>query len=171
MQEITSVMKELLNKPLPPEAISQHPTKTFLSSIKAIYVEERLNDVFGIGAWTTKVSKADEGETAVNKAGKAPTMVVVKVVLEIPAYGIYHECYGGNDNSDLGDAYKGATTDAITKIASYLGIGMEIYKGKGNTASKPKSVVEAKGEPFPSSTLIKGSAPTPQEITEDDFQL
>ena len=26
-----------------------------------------------------------------------------------------YESFGGNDNQDLGDAYKGATTDAITK--------------------------------------------------------
>lgn len=54
-------------------------------------------------------------------------MVVVKVTLEIPEYGVYYESFGGNDNGgegsknfDLGDAYKGATTDAITKIASFM---------------------------------------------------
>jgi len=35
-----------LKAPLPAEAVTQHPTKTYLSSIKAIYVLERLNEVF-----------------------------------------------------------------------------------------------------------------------------
>lgn len=129
---ITEDQKKALAAPLPPEAISQHPTKTFLSSIKGIYITERLNDVFGVGAWTTKVEKVGEykGEKA-DKNGMFPIMVVCKTTLEIPEYGVYYESYGGNDNADVGDAYKGATTDAISKIGSYLGIGADVYKGKG----------------------------------------
>ena len=56
-------------------------------------------------------------------------MIVVKAMLTIQEYGIAIEQYGGNDNSDRGDAYKGACTDALSKCASYLGIGMDVYKG------------------------------------------
>lgn len=146
MKTITSEQIELIKKPLPKEAISQHPTKTFLSSIKAIYVTERLNDVFGIGAWSIKTEHVETGNGS---------MVVVKVTFEVKDYGIYYECFGGNNNGgensknfDLGDAYKGATTDAITKIASYMGIGADVFKGlssapkqqqsKPQTASKPQ---------------------------------
>lgn len=129
-----NVKLELLKSPLPAEAVKQHPTKTYLSSIKAIYVIERFNDVFGVGKWTQKVE-----ETSVDKASG---MVVVKVTFEVPALGIYYESYGGNDNGgassknfDLGDAYKGATTDAITKIGSYLGVGMNVFKGLVDTPS------------------------------------
>lgn len=113
-----------LVRPLPQEAVTPHPTKTYLSSIKSIYVTERLNEVFGVGSWRVEVDKVDQ----------ANKMVVVKVRLTIPAYGIDYECYGGNDNADLGDAYKGATTDALTKIASWLGIGQEVFKGKAGKA-------------------------------------
>lgn len=129
-------MREQLRYPLPPDAIKPHPTKTYLSSIKAIYVTERLNDVFGVGSWTTKLQHI---VTAQN------SMVVVKVEFTIPEYGVYYECYGGNDNGgensknfDLGDAYKGATTDALTKIASFLEIGIDVFKGKQNTPQPPK---------------------------------
>ena len=133
---ITEEMKQALLAPLPDEAISQHPTKTFLSTIKAIYVTERLNDVFGVGSWKIKTDFIE----------KYDKMVVVKTTLEIPEYGIYYESFGGNDNQDLGDAYKGATTDAITKIGSYLGIGIDVFKGKHtpqglktkNNSNKPK---------------------------------
>jgi len=136
-------MKAKLSEPLPKEAIKQHPTKTYLSSIKAIYVTERFNDVFGVGKWTIKV----ESEHANFETG----MIVVKVTFEVPELGIYYESFGGNDNGgvnnknfDLGDAYKGASTDAITKIGSYLGVGIDVFKGKHD--SKPTSKPEAKKE-------------------------
>ncbi len=110
--EVTKEMRDKLREPLPKDAVKQHPTKTFLSSIKAIYVTERLNDVFGIGSWHLKVNHITTTEKS---------MVVVKVEFSIPKYDIYFECYGGNDNGgensknfDLGDAYHGATTDALT---------------------------------------------------------
>jgi hypothetical protein len=140
MKTLSQTQLELLKKPLPAEAVSQHPTKTYLSSIKAIYVTERLNEVFGVGAWRTKVRKECDGTQG---------MVVVHVTFEVPEYNIYYECFGGNDNGgensknfDLGDAYKGATTDAITKIGSYLGIGIDVFKGKVKSSaptSKPNT--------------------------------
>lgn len=132
-------LKAELYAPLPAEAIKQHPTKTFLSTIKPIYITDRMNEVFGIGQWQTKTENV-----LVNDNGT----VVNKVVLTVPEYNIYYECFGGNDNGgsgskgfDLGDAFKGATTDALNKIASYLGIGIDVYRGKQSHApsnySKP----------------------------------
>ena len=138
--KLTNEQLLLLKKPLASEAVTQHPTKKFLSSIKAIYVTERLNEVFGVGAWSIKV----EHITTTDKS-----MVVVKVTFEVKDYGIYYECFGGNDNGgensknfDLGDAFKGATTDAITKIGSYLGIAMNVFKGKGNKPEFTKAHFE-----------------------------
>jgi hypothetical protein len=126
---ISPEMREKLTYPLPPEAVTPHPTKKFLSSIKSIYVTERLNEVFGTGAWKIETNFVDKD----NK------MIVVKVKFSIPEYGIEYECFGGNDNPDLGDAYKGATTDALTKIASWLGIGQEVFKGEaGKSKPQPK---------------------------------
>jgi len=148
MENITDEMREQLRSPLPPEAISQHPTKSFLSSIKAIYVEERLNDVFGVGAWTTRVEHIkDEQSQKSNKNGVFPVMSVVKLIFEIPAYGVYHECYGGNDNDDLGDAYKGATTDALTKIGSYLEIGIDVFKGKSTHSTPNSNIIDRTSKP------------------------
>jgi hypothetical protein len=125
---ITAEMREKLTHPLPVEAVTPHPTKKFLSSIKSIYVTERLNDVFGTGTWKVETNFVDKD----NK------MVVVKVKFSIPSYGIEYECFGGNDNPDLGDAYKGATTDALTKIASWMGIGGEVFRGEvGKAPAKP----------------------------------
>ncbi len=132
--KIPEEIRKKLRDPLPEEAVSPHPTKTYLSTIKAIYVTERINDVFGLGSWTLKSEVIERIEK----------FVVVKVVLEIPDYGFYGEAYGGNDNSDIGDAYKGATTDALTKIAGQqLEIGIDVFKGlvtgkKSNPKQQPK---------------------------------
>lgn len=147
-KEITNEMYEALKKPLSSDAIKPHPTKSYLSSIKAIYVTERLNEVFGCGAWQLKT----EAVSANTETG----FVVVKTTLTIPEYGVYYESYGGNDNGgqnskqfDLGDAYKGATTDGITKIGSYLGIAIDVFKGKvtpptNNKQSTPQAEPEKK---------------------------
>src|SRR5579871_4417566 len=109
---------EKLKAPLPSEAVSPNPEKPGLSVIKVIYVVERLNDVFGLNGWRV-----------VNQVVESGRMIVVKATVTIPQHGIVIEQYGGNDNPDRGDAYKGACTDALSKCASYLGIGMDVYKG------------------------------------------
>lgn len=124
---VTEEMRARLCTPLPKEAVTPHPTKKFLSSIKSIYVTERLNEVFGVGSWKVKTEVIDNSSK----------MIVCKVTFSIPEYGIEYECFGGNDNADLGDAYKGATTDALTKIASWMGIGGEVFRGEaGKTTAK-----------------------------------
>ena len=120
-----------LSEPLPPEAIKPHPSKSYLSTINSIYVTERLNQVFGVGRWGTTSEVIEQGEK----------MIVLRVHLwaNSPVDGqdmIKLEAYGGNDNPDRGDAYKGAMTDAITKIGSFLGIGADVWKDKGPKASQ-----------------------------------
>lgn len=127
LRELTQQQVDALNRPLPAEAVTPHPTKKFLSSIKSIYVTERLNEVFGIGRWSIKSEVVENHDK----------MIVVKATFTIPSYGIEYECYGGNDNVDRGDAYKGATTDALTKIGSWLGIGADVFKGKHDKTAKP----------------------------------
>lgn len=156
---ITPEQKEALDRRLPDEAVSQHPTKKFLSSIKSIYVTERLNEVFGVGSWRVETDIVERAER----------MVVVKLRFSIPEYGIYYECFGGNDNADLGDACKGATTDALTKVCSWLGIGAEVFKGRQTGAgAPPQSSVQrlpAAPDPIPAAAAVQ-AAPK-KRITDD----
>ncbi len=141
MKQLSADQIALLKKPLPAEAVKPHPTKTFLSSIKAIYVIERLNEVFGIGSWELK-SEVIDNKTA---------MIVVRSTLTIEEYGIELESFGGNDNGgensknhDTGDAYKGAVTDALTKICSFLEIGIDVFKGKSTPAPATNGHINGK---------------------------
>lgn len=142
LQTLSTTQIARLSEPLPKEAVTPHPTKKFLSSIKSIYVTERLNEVFGVGRWRIESEIVERVER----------MVVVKTKFTIPDYGIYYECYGGNDNPDLGDAYKGAATDAITKVASWLGIGADVFKGKYTNGVAPKSTQSAPSTKAPAAT-------------------
>ena len=156
---VTPEQKEALDRRLPDEAVSQHPTKKFLSSIKSIYVTERLNEVFGVGSWRVETEIVERSER----------MVVVKLRFSIPEYGIYYECFGGNDNADLGDACKGATTDALTKVCSWLGIGAEVFKGRQTGAGAPpqRSVQRQPAAPDPIPAAAAVQAAPKKRITAD----
>lgn len=131
-KQITPEMQEMLERPLPPNAVKPHPTKSYLSHIKPIYVTERLNEVFGVGCWTVKTKLIPiNGMDAIVEQGKRTEYTVTcQTWLEIPEYGIYYDCIASSTNDDIGDSAKGAATDAINKIASYMGIGADIYKGE-----------------------------------------
>jgi hypothetical protein len=139
-----------LKAPLPPEAVSPNSDKPGLSSIKVIFVVERLNEVFGLNGWKV-----------VNEVVESGQMVVVKATLTVPKYGITVEQFGGNNNFDRGDAYKGACTDALSKCASYLGVGMDVYKGlhgdgrRSGSANGPANVT---GVPVEQPTAQRGAA-------------
>jgi hypothetical protein len=160
--KLSSDQIKKLKEPLPAEAVKPHPTKNYLSSIKAIYVVERLNDVFGVGAWHLRSEIVND----------RTDMIVVKAVLTVPEYEIELESYGGNNNGgegsknfDLGDAYKGATTDALTKICSYLGIGMDVFKGLATPDSKPPAQIN--GVPLTQPAITGKDLPWLNENTKE----
>lgn len=163
-EKISAEQKTLLDSPLPAEAITQHPTKPFLSSIKPIYVTERLNEVFGVGVWRVKSEVTERSNDG---------MVVVKVLFTVPIYGIEYECYGGNNNGgegsknfDLGDAYKGAISDAISKIGSWLGIGADVFKGKQKVTTQNQQTQKPYLKPY---KLPAGFLERMYEIEQDCY--
>lgn len=123
--KISKEMRDELSKLFPEEAIDKHPTKTFLSTLKAIYIVERLNKVFGFGRWT--VEHVIEKET--------PDYILMRGQLIILDYNVtIPEQFGGHattgKNTELADGYKSAVTDILSKSASYLEIGIDVFKGK-----------------------------------------
>lgn len=127
---LTKAMIAELREPLDDHALGIHPTKPFLTTIKSIYIVERLNKVFGVGRWDFDSSVVFEGDS----------WVVIKGKLDILDYDVVVPAqFGGNNNSDVGDAYKGAVTDALNKCASYLEIGIDVYKSENPDAPSQKS--------------------------------
>jgi len=147
-----------LHEPLPTWAVKPHPVKKNMSSIHPMAIVDRLNEVFGIGLWeytVTYISCDKEKQTVKDYSNDGATkertvyMSAVKGRLEVEPFGIILEQFGGSTNDDKGDSLKGGATDALTKIASYLGIGASIYKGQGNVSLEgTQPLTEAFEEPF-----------------------
>ena len=117
-----------LKKPIAQEALSELYKGSNLSAINADYVYERLNDVFGIDGWIYTADIIKE----IPKGEKL--YVVARVTLRCKISQdrfVERTQYGGNMNpKDVGDSYKGAITDALTKCASMIYIAGDVYKGK-----------------------------------------
>lgn len=148
-KKISNEMTLALAEPLPKEALKAHPTMQGLTAINQIYIIERLNKVFGIGSWQLRdelLSPIMENSKQGTKGVYKDYTSLVKVTLTIPEYNIHMECIAGSTNKDEGDSAKGGITDCITKIASWLGIGHEVYKGQHNRKTEPQKQTPQKVE-------------------------
>lgn len=130
--QLTQQQVDKLKEKLPAWAIKPHPVRTNMTAIHPMAVIDRLNEVFGVCGWSfttefisceKRVQQTKSGEREVYDSAVKGRLHIGDIILEQ---------YGGSTNDDKGDAVKGGGTDALTKIASYLGIGAEIYKGHGN---------------------------------------
>ena len=133
---IDSETKKILEAPLPDWALKPHPAKKAsdgkpMTVINPMAVIERLNEAFGVGTWNfaTEYIQCVPFKQKTKNGERDVYMSAVKASISIPKWELYIEQYGGSTNDDMGDALKGGATDALTKIASYLGIGASIYKG------------------------------------------
>lgn len=156
-KELTPEQIELINKPLAAAAIKSHPTKSGMSTIQVVYVTERLNKVFGIGAWQIKVETV-EGVTPIKVEKKTSKRgreyleytAVLKTILTVPAYGVHYESIASSSNEDPGDAAKGAKTDAITEIAGkYIGIGAHVWRNEPGEGVREEATKKTTPAPKP----------------------
>jgi hypothetical protein len=174
---LTNDQVQALRSPFPDEALSADTGRGFeLTSIKAAFVIERLNEVFGpcgIG-WRYVHSPFEEVET-----GTGRVEIVAEVAFQY-RFKPTNDCVGcdpvmwnagagdwafhtGASNKDwsepiftcggkslgkggavITDARKSAVTDGLTKAASMIGVGQEVFKGlvrvgrgSGQTSKKP----------------------------------
>lgn len=153
---ISLKIREKLRAPFPNEAYSAHPTKTFLTTLKAMYITERLNDVFGIGRWTFTHVVVDSEPGYVLIRGN---LMILEYMCEIP------EQYGGHKttgtNTEPADGYKSAITDCISKCASYLEIGIEMFKGNIKPPKKGSYVQPAPKSPPKQAPMAPQNEPPP----------
>ena len=184
--KITKEMREALRAPFPDEAIKQHESKKYLSTIKQIYITERLNDVFGIGRWNLIHTIIDKTENYIVMEGE---FISLDYDCQVPKQ------YGGHKLTGSGtepvDGYKSAVTDCISKIASFLEIGLDVFKGKvkagkGNNSQKSpyqqqKAAQKPPATPL-SNTSTKSANPSQilfvlfnelklTEVTQDKYKL
>lgn len=158
---MSSDLRDKLLEPFPPEALIADESRGFsLTSIKAQYVVERLNNVFGHGGWKNEVISCERiGEE-----------VIIQLSLSTDKTNTVTQ-FGGSATYEIrswADCYKSAATDALTKCASLLGIGNEIFKGNvpppnenNMTKSNPNLNVEQKSSTDMNSCISCGVATKP----------
>lgn len=123
-----------LSAPFPEEAISadksRGPNNVF-TSVKAQYVIERLNESFGPENWTFQGSHVS-GEQGVLFNGVLTFTIGDKTQTR---QAVGYCAWAMSDKADakmknIGDVYKSAQTDALSKAASQLGVANDVFKGK-----------------------------------------
>ena len=101
-----------------------------------MYVTERLNDVFGVGRWTIEVEIIERTNDYVLVQGEFHAL---DYDVAVPKQFGGHQTTG--KNVEIADGFKSALTDCQSKIASYLEIGIDMFKGlivcNGNTVKSP----------------------------------
>ncbi len=138
-------IEQILKRQLPAWAVKPHPTMQNMSAIHPMAIIDVLNEAFGIGGWKFHAREIEVSKE-IQKTQKGDRQVWVSAVhgtLIVPAHDIHVEQFGGNQSADKGDSLKGGATDALTKCASYLGVGATIYKGQGNVDGFTMSTEDA----------------------------
>lgn len=125
-----------LKADFPKEAYSVDNTRGFnLTSIKAQYVVERLNDVLGLDGWSVD-GAFEKDDNGVAFMGSLNVKIGDKEVTRPGVgYGAYQKDKEGKlKKASIGDAFKSAMTDMISKTASHIGVGNEVFKGNVDPA-------------------------------------
>ena len=132
---LTKDQRALLNAPFDwSKAVQAHESRSYLTVLKSMYVVERLNDVFGVSGWDLDYDMFKDSENEVIVQGR----IVQREKEDQRALTTYQFGSGikGRKGSDPADAYKSAVTDCLSKCASYLEIGIQVFKGEIDPTGK-----------------------------------
>lgn len=170
---LPSKFRAALSAPFPPEALKEYPGAKHLSTIKAAWVINRLNSVFGLGGWDIITDREEIIHFPVYATEWTGSKTIYKLntdgqrIVEANVPNIVLKCrilirefnlatppqYGAwplaGKNQEVNDAFKSAQTDAISKIAgNYLEVGIHVFMGMQSHNSKPEHLRDLK--PFTS---------------------
>jgi hypothetical protein len=174
---MSDALYKKLTESFPIEAYKVDKSRGFeLTSLDAQYIKDRLNETFGIFGWEFQERFTEvEKEVEVEERDPVKKTIERKKVLRsgIVCHGIltiFHpddnslnrhiQATGGcsykSKGQNLSDIYKSAATESLSKAASYIGIGGEMYKGlvdpkviskeRGNFEAALKAAKTAKSE-------------------------
>ena len=101
-----------------------------LTTIQAGYITMTLNYVVGIGGWAFERSE-------IHIVEDHKTVEVTLFIANEKGTVASHTAFGGSRNPGP-DGFKSAVTDALTKAASYFGLGEEVFCGKITAADLAK---------------------------------
>jgi hypothetical protein len=103
------------------------------SGYKPQYIVDALNAVFGIGSWGFEEIATDIVTSQTEKGTASLAVAQVKVWLKDVVFQPVGWGQSRITKGDIGDAKKGAQTDAIKKALSYFSLGNRAYHGRLRT--------------------------------------
>jgi hypothetical protein len=153
-----------LQQSFPKEAYGQDKSRGFsLTTIDAYHIIDRLNQIFGLcgEGWKFEPIRWIETETEIVVIGNLCYDLDGDNTKKVP-------CVGGKRivKNNLADAYKSAMTNAISKGASFLGVGIDVYMGSfaGQTTGSTTT-----SEPRKQTNTPKPDTSTPPEdMTQEE---
>lgn len=128
---ISELEKKALEADFQEEALEsfEYSQGLTLTSIKSGYVVERLNNVFGLGNWGVRVHTAEVVKDEILLSG----VLLVRDWCSELFYGSQKLA----DYPSRGDAYNGAKTRILSKAASHIGVGNQVFKGNTDKSPRP----------------------------------
>ena len=124
---------EEFKKPFPKEAYKGDSSRGFeLTTLKSQYIVERLNETVGVNGWELlgeyrEIGVDDEGVPE-GVVFDGDLVITIKDGTEVVTMKKGQAGFGQCERN-IGDGYKGARTDCLSKCASLFGIGNEMFKG------------------------------------------
>jgi hypothetical protein len=113
----------LLTAPFPPDAVHWKPLLVrdgralAVAFLDARSVMRRLDEVFGVAGWQTRLEFLPSGTVVCTLSVKIGDVWIVKTDVGSPS-----------DQADEGDRLKAAASDALKRAAVHLGIGRLYYR-------------------------------------------
>ena len=105
-------------------------------------VFDSMNEVFGPENWGYEIVEYSQQQIE-GKGMNAYGLVRVRVFIKSPGTVVYRESFGGSRNDGIGDALKGAVTDAVQKALALFSVGRIAYEGElGNYYQCYEKVLE-----------------------------
>ena len=124
-----------LSKPLDKKAIQRSKSEDTKKGYDTTgygyqFIVNRFNEVLGIGGWNWSFEEVERAE-GTYKSGTHFISITGKatIILNLPNGQVSHSEYGGHQSSNLTDALKGASTNALKKTAAFFGVGKDAFEG------------------------------------------
>ncbi|MCR4307749.1 MAG: Rad52/Rad22 family DNA repair protein [Candidatus Berkelbacteria bacterium] len=147
LEEKAKSVNEMLRKGEPVNVTKDNSTG--YTGYKPQYIIDAMNNAFGLGNWGFEEIMSG----VIKKPDETPELAICQVKIFLKGIEFQPVSWGQSrvTRGDVGDAKKGAQTDAIKKGLAYFSIGNRAYHGlldvNSKPTPKPKPVPEPEGTP------------------------
>src|SRR5262245_10551807 len=149
--------RSLLEKPFEPEQVRRRQGQNgLLDYVEGHSVIQRLNDALD-GGWSFEITHHEVREEEVIVLGKLTANAISKMAFGTSQVTRERE---SRELVSLGDDLKSASTDALKKCATFLGVGLHLYADKPLNGSAPRASHAGNGRPPGAERPMAAATPT-----------